>query len=191
MEIRASENPVRSIVSAHRAGIGFTNYYRENTLRLAIGEDAVFPDAAFTLVEGGASYVFSVEIHAATERIRSSKETDSWECKITLYNRQQETTSQPFRVLAVSTRTSERTDHILQASASLVRNRYRPLVYRISLPEYMRQGNPLRAACFRDHLGKPVPMVPKRTFVRPASSPLSVRVSPHGRLPTLPTQALG
>src|SRR5581483_1530158 len=125
---------VHTVVSAHRAGIGFTNYYRENTLRLGIGDDALFPDAAFTLVERGAEYVFYVEIDAATERIRSSKETDSWERKITLYNRLQDSTPQPFRVLAVSTRTSERTAHILAASAALVRNRYRPLVFGIGLP---------------------------------------------------------
>jgi hypothetical protein len=182
---------VHTVVSAHEAGIGFTNYYRENTLRLAIGEDALFPDAAFTLAERGASYVFYVEIDAATERIRSSKETDSWERKITLYNRLQDMSPQSFRVLAVSTRMSERPTHILEATATLVRNPQRPLVYGICLPEYLRQSDPLRAACFRDHLGNPAPLVPKRLFVPPASSPLSVRVSPHGGLPTLPTQALG
>ena len=40
---------VHTIVGAHRSGIAFTSFYRENSLRLQVGDECLFPDCAFLL----------------------------------------------------------------------------------------------------------------------------------------------
>src|SRR4051794_37648789 len=35
---------VHTTVSAHRAGVRFTGFYRENTLRLKVGDECLYPD---------------------------------------------------------------------------------------------------------------------------------------------------
>lgn len=78
---------VHSLVSAHRTGLTVSSFYRENTLRLAIGNESLFPDCSFQLIEEtGQEYGFFVEIDGGSERIRSPKYADSWERKIRLYD---------------------------------------------------------------------------------------------------------
>lgn len=182
---------VHTIVAAAQQGTTFTAYARENTLRLCIDGESLFPDAAFTLVENGVSYRYFVELDAGTERIRSKKDIDSWERKIRLYDEYYERTRERFRVLAVSTKESERSTHILETAAALTKNPRRLMVYAASLPAYLSQSDPLRADCFHDHRGKPAALIPTRLSVLPASSPLMDRASPPRTLRTLPTRAFG
>src|SRR5207244_563757 len=70
-----SEFLVHTIVAAHEARLGFTGFYRENTLRLAIGDEWLFPDAAFKMVTpAGGAFSFYVELDNSSERIRSEKD---------------------------------------------------------------------------------------------------------------------
>ena len=76
--------------AAHRRGINLTHIYRENTLRLAIGNEALFPDCAFELhTQDARQFNFVVELDNGTERVRSDKDTESWQRKIRLYHLQQ------------------------------------------------------------------------------------------------------
>jgi hypothetical protein len=144
---------VHSVWASHRAKITFTGFYRENTLRLAVGEESLYPDCGFQLiVPGGPELGYLVEIDAGTERIRSPKDLDRF----------QDSCPKRFRVLVVSTRSRERVGHILDAAATLVRNPRRSLFYGISLPAYLAQAEALTARCFRDHRGEAVALVPER-----------------------------
>jgi hypothetical protein len=179
---------VHTAVSAHRRGIAFTGFYRENTLRLAIGEESLYPDSGWDLIEAEQfEYGYFVEIDEGTERVRSSKDIESWERKIRFYDRLLDVSPKKFRVLAVTTRSGERLSHILEAAGKLMRNPNRSLIYGISLPEYLGQADPLKARCFRDHRGNPVALVPERIPTKPAWSPLPMRALPPRRLSSLTT----
>ena len=179
---------VHTAVAAHRQGIAFTGFYRENTLRLTVGEESLFPDAAFQLIETtGQEYDFFAEVDAGTERIRSEKDLDSWERKIRLYDRLQDQSPKRFRVLVITTRSEQRMHHILDAVATLVTNPHRSLFYGVCLPRYLDQEDALWATCFRDQRGTLVALLPRRSTPQPAWSPLPVRVLPLSRLPSLPT----
>ena len=179
---------VHTAVSAHRIGMQFTGFYRENTLRLQVGEEALFPDCGYLLTEPGKQELnFFVEIDGGTERVRSERDAESWQKKIRFYDRFQDTQPTRFRVLILTTRSGERLQHILDAAANLVTNKQRSLFYGVSLPEYLAQAEPLLSACFRDHRGEPVAVVPQRTPNKPALSPLPIRALPTSRLSPLTT----
>lgn len=179
---------VQTAVSAHRNGVDFSGFYRENTLCLRAGDDCLYPDSAFQLVErDGSGFGFFAEIDAGTERIRSPKDVESWERKIRTYDRIQDLSPKRFRVLIVSTRSRDRVSHILDLAGTLVRNPQRTLFYGISLPEYLAQANAIRSACFRDHRGRSAALVPERPTPTPAWNPVSTRVLPPSRLPSLST----
>jgi hypothetical protein len=153
---------VHTAVAAHAAGVRFTGFYRENTLRLAVGDECLYPDCGFQLVRpDGSEFGFVVEVDAGTERIRSPKDLDSWERKIRLYDRFQDACPRRFRVLIVSTRSTVRVEHILEAAATLVRNPHRALFYGVSLPAYLAQDEAITTPCFRGHRGEAIALVPR------------------------------
>jgi hypothetical protein len=179
---------VHTAVAAYRRGLAFTGFHRENTLKLAVGSESLFPDCAFELHEpGGIARRFMVEIDAGSERIYSPKDTESWERKLRFYDRYQDSSPERFRVLILTTRSEERASRILDAAARLVTNPHRSLFYACSLPAYLGQADTLGAPCFRDHRGKDIALVPARQPPSPASSPLPTRAVPQRRLPSLPT----
>jgi hypothetical protein len=179
---------VHTAVAAHRRGLAFTGFCRENTLKLTVGGESLFPDCAFQLIEpGGMALRFMVEIDAGSERIHSSKDTESWERKLRFYDRYQDNSPERFRVLILTTRSEERASRILDAAARLVTNPHRSLFYACSLPAYLGQADTLGAPCFRDHRGKDIALVPARQPPSPASSPLPPRALPQRRAPSLPT----
>ncbi len=179
---------VHTAVAAHGAGYAFTSFARENTLRIAVGADCLYPDCAFELIgPTGHRFAFLVEIDAGSERIRSPKDVESWERKIRLYDRYQDASPERFRVLIVATHDRARAARLLQAAATLVGNPQRSLFYGISLPAYLACPDALRAPCFRDQRGRAVALVAPRPSLSPASSPLPVRGPPPCALSSLPT----
>lgn len=156
---------VHTVVAAHRSRLRFMNFYRENTLRLQVGEESLFPDAAFQLVDqAGSGFNFIAELDRSTERIRSIKDTESWERKIRFYERCQDSSKTRVRVLIVGIRESDRLRRILETAARIVRNPNRSLFYAIDLPRYLDQVQPLTSPCFVDHRGNPVGLI---TAIRP------------------------
>jgi hypothetical protein len=151
---------VHTAVAAHEAGILLDGVYRENTFRLAYQGEALFPDAAFQLIGAdGRSLKFFVELDNSTERLES-RSGESWERKIRLYDGFQDTCDSRFRVLIATTRSRERLDHILKLAAVRSKNPARSLFYGIHLPDYLREQDAVRRACFRDHRGTRVALVP-------------------------------
>jgi hypothetical protein len=175
---------VNVAVSAKRTSLLIRNFYRENVLRIDVGEERLFPDCSFQLTgTTGRSFSFFVELDTGSERVQSDKDIDSWERKIQLYESYRTASGNNFRLLAVATRSSERLKHILAAAARLAPNPRRSLVYGIVLPEYLRCEHPLTSTCWLDHRGQPVglvdvtpPMASEATAVTSQPSPISLAV---------------
>lgn len=169
---------VHTLVGAHQAGVAVTDVSRENTLRLEVGEESLFPDCAFRLLPpGGGVFSFYVELDNSSERVRSDKDEDSWERKIRLYNTLADQSPQRFRVLVVTTRSARRLNHILTASLALAPNKHRRLFYGVHLPDYLRCVDALTAECFLDPRGGRVALVPgpaRRAALGPVIGPVLV-----------------
>jgi hypothetical protein len=143
---------VHTIVAAHEAGVEFTDFYRENTLRLTVGNDSLYPDTAFQLVLGeGREFNYLVEIDNHTEQIRSTKDADSWQKKVRLYDDLQSSSGNRFRVLVITTRSGPRLKTILALAAAVASNPQRPLFLGVPLAAYLAQPAALHAPVFLDH----------------------------------------
>ena len=166
---------VHTAVAAHGRGCPLKGFYRENTLRLAVGQDTLYPDCAFELLTPRRrQYNFLVELDSGTERVRSDKDTESWQRKIRLYDElQSQIYPKRFRVLIVTTRSSDRLRHILDAAGALVRNRQRSLFYGVYLEDYLSETDGVCEACFLDHRGRRAALLPARDFA--ITCPHSVR----------------
>jgi Replication-relaxation len=154
---------VHTLVAAHRTSLTFTSFYRENTLRLQVGSECLYPDASFQLVaSGGQELNYFVELDNHTERIRSQQDADSWQRKLRLYNELQSLSAARFRVLIVSTRSGERLKNILTLAEETASEVNRSLCYGVHLPGYLSCSDALHSACFLDHRRRPTSLVPLR-----------------------------
>lgn len=154
---------VHTSVAAHRLGCRIGNVYRENTLKIQAGEDSLYPDNTFQIVApDGKEFNFFLEIDCSTERIRSTKDAESWERKLRIYDRWQNRSTTRARVLIVAVRDSDRIKHILEAAARITENPHRSLFYGVTLPAYLAEPDSLTSPCFRDHRSNPVSLVPPR-----------------------------
>ena len=161
---------VHTAVAAHRHGIRTANFVRENTFRLTVGDENIWPDCGFQLVTpAGRELNFFVELDNSTERLRSQKETESWERKIHLYDEFQDFCAKRFRVLVITTRSEERVDRILSTARQLVRNQRRSLFYGVHLPAYLAEEAAVLTPCFWDHRGGRVALVPRKWMSTPSS----------------------
>jgi len=153
---------VHAITSAHRRGIRIARFYRENTLRLRVGEETFSPDSAFELhTPAGLQLNFLVELDNGTERIRSAKDTESWQRKIRLYDQLQDANyPHRFRVLVVTTRSPDRFRSILSLAAEKTANPRRSLFYGIHLDEFLAEADAVCRPCFHNHHKAPVALVP-------------------------------
>lgn len=152
---------VHTLVAANRSGVIFTDYYRENTLRLTVGQDYLYPDCAFQLLlPTGQIRNYLVELDNHTERIRSTKDAESWQRKIILYEALQSAAANRFRVLIVTTRSGERLRTILALAATLAKNPERSLFLGTHLKPYLAEPSPLQWRGFLDHHGSAVSLLP-------------------------------
>ncbi len=151
---------IHTIVAAHSRGVRMADYCRENSLRLTVGTESLYPDAAFQLVPPqGRSYGFIVERDNGTERIRSPADIDSWHRKIRLYDQYQDLCQGRFRVLIVAN-SRERLLNILAAAANLVRNPQRSLFYGVRLDEYLAEPDAVTKSCFLHQRGGTISLLP-------------------------------
>ncbi len=143
---------VHTIVAAHGAVAAFTDFYRENTLRLEVGAECLYPDCAFQLIlPDGRAFNYLVEIDNHTEQIRSTKEADSWQRKARLYDDLQSSAPNRFRVLVVTTRSGPRLKTILTLAAAHSSNLQRSVLIGTPLAMYLAESTPLSAPIFLDH----------------------------------------
>jgi hypothetical protein len=151
---------VHTIVAAHGAGVTFTDFYRENTLRLTVGNDCLYPDCAFQLVlPDGREFNYLVEIDNHTEQIRSTKDADSWQKKARLYDDLQSSSPSRFRVLVITTRSGARLKTILALAATYASNPQRSILLGTPLLNYLAEAAALSAPVFLDHQLRPVSLI--------------------------------
>ncbi|MCH7688047.1 MAG: replication-relaxation family protein [Planctomycetes bacterium] len=61
---------VHTLIAAHRLGIQIIDFHPENTLRIAVGDHALFPDASFSLLlPNGFQFTYHVGLYNSTEPI--------------------------------------------------------------------------------------------------------------------------
>ena len=152
---------VHTFLAAHAAGATITDFARENALRIQVESDFLYPDSSFIIRRpDGFPFRLFVELDNVSERVQSTGARDSWQRKIRFYDAYQDRTlPERFHVLAVTTGTGQRVEHILEAARTTMRNPHRSLLYATTLPEYLAQSRPLTAPCFRDNCGRNVVLV--------------------------------
>jgi hypothetical protein len=180
---------IHTLTAAHRRNIILKNFYRENTLALPVDGEVLFPDSVFELhARDGRQFNYLIELDNGTERVRSDKDTDSWQRKIRRYNVLQDRNyPDRFRVIVVCTRCSGRLRSILQLAAEHATNPKRALIYGIHLPDYLQEPDALCRPCFRNHRNEPIALVPDMREPQVASSPSFSQpfALPHSRPPPL------
>jgi hypothetical protein len=178
---------VHTVVGALQRNVQMKYFRQENSLRIQVGQETLFPDCAFELhCTDGRQFNFFVELDNGTERIQSVKDTDSWLRKIHLYEQYQDKVyPHRFRLLVVATRSVERLQHILAVASAHVRNPQRSLLYAVHLEEYLLEADPVGIPCFRDHRGTAVALI--STHARPSNTQLaSINSTFTGKLSSLP-----
>ena len=190
---------VQTFVAAHRLGIEVRYFARENSVRMEAAGSVLYPDCAFQLFTPGGSTVarppfnFVVELDNGTERIRSPQDVESIERKVRGYELHQSATPSfdhgRFVVLFVTTRSSDRLTHILQAAARIMRNPKRTLFLGVTLSAFLTHDAPLTAPLFLSPTGRQQSLISDDSASRQAFAPgqlatAPLRPEPHSKRPT-------
>lgn len=186
---------VQTFVAAHRLGIEVRYFARENSVRMETAGSVLYPDCAFQLfTPGGRAFNFVVELDNGTERIRSPQDVESIERKVRGYDLHQSTTPSfdhgRFVVLFVTTRSSDRLTHILQAAARIMRNPRRTLFLGVTLATYLNHDLPLTAPLFSSPTGLhqaliPMDSVSQQVFVPGKIAAVALRSDSCGNQSTI------
>lgn len=150
---------VQTFVAAHRFGIEVRYFARENSVRMEAAGSVLYPDCAFQLfTSDGRAFNFVVELDNGTERIRSPQDVESIERKLRGYDLHQSSIPSfdhgRFVVLFVTTRSSDRLSHILQAAVRIMRNPRRTLFLGVTLSAFLNHDTPLTAPLFQSPTGR-------------------------------------
>ena len=137
------------------------------------GSDAVLPKRRyFEEIALGHHHHFNfvIELDNGTERIRSPQDVESIERKVRGYDLHQSGTPSfdhgRFVVLFVTTRSSERLAHILQAATRIMRNPRRTLFLGVTLSAFLNHDMPLTAPLFMSPTGRQQSLVPNDSTSR-------------------------
>ncbi len=151
---------VHTMIAADRLRIQITDFHPENTLRIAVGDHALFPDTSFSLsLPNGCRFTYHIELDNSTEPIRSIERLDSWQQKLHLYHQHAIDNRDRFKLLVVTTKNSSRLSHILDLAAQLNPNPSYSLVSGVALPEYLAAAEPLSSACFCNERNMRMPLL--------------------------------
>ena len=181
---------VQTFVSAHALGTEVRYFARENSVRMEAAGSVLYPDCAFQLfTNSGRAFNFVVELDNGTERIRSPQDIETIERKLRGYDLHQSSTPSfdhgRFVVLFVTTRSSDRLTHILQAAARIMRNPKRTLFLGVTLSGFLSHDAPLTAPLFLSPTGRAQRLIPEDSVTRQVSDR---KVSRAARPTTTPKQ---
>ncbi len=157
---------VHLLVAAQESSIPVVDFHRENTLRLTVGDEHLYPDTALALQppaqqEGEETLTYFIELDNCTESVRTSGMLDSWQRKVQFYERYQDTQKERFRVLAFTTGGTQRLRNMLQCAGEQARNPDRSLVYGIGVRDFLSAAQALTAPSFLDHRERSVSLLPR------------------------------
>ena len=151
---------VHTATAAHRRGIDLVDFQPENTLRINVGNHALYPDASFNLrLPTGTDFTYRVELDNSTEPVRSSERLDSWQQKLRLYYQHALDSPDRFKLIVVTTKQSSRLSHILELASQLNPNPEYSLVCGVMLDNYLDTPDALFAPCIRDQRNQRVPLL--------------------------------
>lgn len=150
--------------ATHARGVLIERFIRENELTLAVGDDAVQPDAFIRFAVAGRRFNVAVEIDGGTESV-DSPAANAIRRKLTVYdNYQEQVLSQwathgkswerpRLRVLFL-TPSVERAYHILALAGRITHRPDRRLVYAAAQRDFVNAVDPLFAPTLLDHHGR-------------------------------------
>ena len=122
------------------------------------------PDAAFQIQTGRRAFNFVVEFDRGTERVQSSRDTESIERKLRGYLSHAKSLSafdrNRYVVLFVTSRSGLRLKHIMAHASAITMNWQRTLFLGISLADFLNAERPLDDACFWNPQFKSASMIP-------------------------------
>jgi hypothetical protein len=141
------------------------NFTRENYRRIETDGFTLFPDCTFQLsLASGHTFRYFVELDNGTERVRSEIYTESIERKIRGYDAYQSQFDalDPLRpvVLFITTRSSERTRHILDAARQTMRNPNRTVFLATDMRTFLSAVDPISGVCLTDNRGRKRGLLP-------------------------------
>lgn len=173
---------VHTLVHAGLCGATLRNFTRENDVRIEADGLTLFPDCTFQLaLPSGQVFRYLVELDNGSERIRSAINTESIERKIRGYDAYQSRFDalDPLRpvVLFITTRSSERTRHILDAARQSMNNPNRTVFLAAELRTFLNATDPLRDVCLTDNRDRKRGLLPANVMRQtpvPKSSSLSL-----------------
>lgn len=171
-----------TVVAARHAGVRFAGFYGENTLCLTVDGECLYPDCAFQLVTpDGRAFSFFAEVDNATEPVHSVTRVDAWQRRLKLYDALRNHYPTRFRVLVVTTGGPQRLEHILELAGRNARGAgvEGRLAYGVTLPTYLAEPQAVTAACFGDHRGQPVALIPQRGQVGSLPQRVAVTTAPE------------
>lgn len=173
---------VHVLIHAETGSATVRNFTRENDVRIESDGLLLFPDCTFQLaLPTGQVFRYLVELDNGSERIRSAINTESIERKIRGYDAYQSRFDalDPLRpvVLFITTRSSERTQHILEAARAVMTNPNRTVFLAAELRTFLAAADPMNLVCLTDNRGRKRGLLPsniKPQSQPPASSSLSL-----------------
>lgn len=164
---RLSEVLVSILIAASKEGMTVEQFDYETELEI---DDQTFlkPDAILQLRSAdGRRYVFFAELDTASERIATKQRLpSSIQKKLEQYERFRRQSSEPFRVLFVTTSSRQRAVNILRFSDAVAGNRAAECIYATYFPALMACKSSLLDPVFANHKLNAIPLVPKARSCR-------------------------
>lgn len=154
---------VHTVRGAHLSRLELLGYRPDNTVQIEAGGQTIYPDSSFLIKRGEEHFCFYLEMDCGTERVESEQaHADSIERKLRTYDAfMNSTPNNRFRVLFVSARNSmTRLEHILAIANRIKSFANRPLVYGVTLANYLSQQLAVTSPIFLDSNTRKQPLVP-------------------------------
>jgi hypothetical protein len=161
---------VHTIVSAHQHNVTVQHVAPENSIRLEASGFVLYPDLAFQVVTpDGRTFHFILELDNGTERVRSTRDVESIERKLRGYDAHQSrfSANDPDRylVLFITTRGSQRLQHMLDLAGSVMTNPQRTVFVGSDLKSWIN-GDPFKETLLIDHRGLKRSLIPPDALLR-------------------------
>ena len=167
---------VHLFVATSEAGYRVQRFARENSVVFDTSVGELRPDAAFQIQTERRAFNFVVECDRGTERVQSSRDTESIERKLRGYLSHAKSLSafdrNRYVVLFVTSRSGLRLKHIMAHASAITMNWQRTLFLGISLADFLSADRPLDDACFWNPQFKSASMIPSPKT--PGSQPVNL-----------------
>lgn len=161
---------VQTLITAHRHRIEVRHVAPENSVRFEAAGFVLYPDLAFQLAApDGRTFQFVVELDNGTERVRTKRDVESIERKFRGYVAHQSqfevTDPERYLVLLITTRSSQRLQHMLDLASDVLGPSQRTVFAGCSLNSWLK-SDPFREPLLVDHRGLKRTLIPGNTVRR-------------------------